>query len=320
MSSPDRRHRGVGHGAVVALTAAALLLAVAPGTREVALRPVAHLLETAGPQAQAANLQPAVDAPAPPATPGRAASQVSATDQQVILDLHNRYRAAAGVAPLTWDDQLAADAQKWVDGLIARGGTLAHSNPADPNDPDTGSAKHQGENLAGGQSAATAPTQWYEEKAAFEAAPNKTGFNAANPDWFNWGHYTQMMWSATTAIGCGTAPGPRYAITSCRYSPPGNFDGELAFPGADTMQVPDVAAPPGPAAPPAAGTPADSVPAQTGPPAENGAPAGDPAPAPAPPPAEDPPPADDAAPPDVDAPAEDAPAPDDGEQDGDTPP
>jgi uncharacterized protein YkwD len=295
---------------VVALSAAALLLAVMPGAREVAMRPVAQLLETAGPQAQAANLQPAVDAPAPLATAFLTASQVSASDQQVILDLHNRYRAAAGVAPLTWDDQLAADAQKWVDGLIARGGTLAHSNPADPNDPDTGSAKHQGENLAGGQSAATAPTQWYEEKAAFVAAPIKTGFNAANPDWFNWGHYTQMMWSATTAIGCGTAPGPRFAITSCRYSPPGNFDGELAYPGADTMQVPEVAAAPDPAAPLPAGAP----------PVDNGAPAPDPAPA------QDPPPAaadddavDDATPPDA-GPAGDAPAPDDGEQAGDTPP
>ena len=166
-----------------------------------------------------------------------AATKVSADEQQTILALHNQYRAAAGVAPLVWDDQLAADAQAWVDGLMERGGTLAHSNPANPNDPDTGQAKGEGENLAGGQSAATAPSQWYEEKPLFDAAPNKSGFNDTNPDWVNWGHYTQMMWSATTKIGCGTAPGPRYQITSCRYSPPGNFDGQLAYPNADSLQV-----------------------------------------------------------------------------------
>ena len=313
MSSPDLRRRRIGLGAVLgALTAAALLVALVPGAQAIALRPVAELLGTAGPQVQAANLQPAVGDPAPPGTPDRPTGQVTPADQQTILDLHNRYRAAAGVAPLAWDDQLAADAQKWVDALIARGGKLAHSNPADPDDPDTGSAKNQGENLAGGQSAATAPTQWYEEKAAFDAAPNKTGFNDTNPDWFNWGHYTQMMWSTTTKIGCGTAPGPLYAITSCRYSPPGNFDGELAYPGADTMQVPAVTAP-DPATPPAAGAPADPAPAETGPPVENGAPAGEPAPDPAP--DQDPDPADDATPPEGGAPV-----PDGEEPAGDTPP
>ena len=181
--------------------------------------------------------------PAPPAWAGErvagapVATKVSAADQATILALHNQYRAAAGVAPLVWDDQLASDAQAWADALVARGGTLAHSNPADPNDPDTGHAKGEGENLAGGQSAATAPSQWYEEKPLFDAAKNKSGFNDTNPDWVNWGHYTQMMWSATTKIGCGTAPGPIYQITSCRYSPPGNFDGQLAYPNADSLQV-----------------------------------------------------------------------------------
>ena len=65
----------------------------------------------------------------------QAATTVSAAEQETILALHNQYRAAAGVAPLVWDDQLAADAQTWVDALVARGGTLAHSNPADPDDP-----------------------------------------------------------------------------------------------------------------------------------------------------------------------------------------
>jgi uncharacterized protein YkwD len=172
---------------------------------------------------------------APPTA--QAATNVGAAEQETILALHNQYRAAAGVAPLVWDDQLAADAQVWVDGLVARGGTLAHDNPADPGDPATGQAKGEGENLAGGESAATAPAQWYAEKPQFDAAPNKSGFNDTNPDWVNWGHYTQMMWSTTTSVGCGTAPGPRYQITSCRYRPPGNSDGQLPYPNADTAPV-----------------------------------------------------------------------------------
>jgi uncharacterized protein YkwD len=202
-----------------------------------------------------------------------ATSKVSSAEQETILALHNQYRAAAGVAALVWDDQLASDGQAWVDGLVARGGTLAHSNPADPDDPDTGQAKGEGENLAGGQSATTAPTQWYEEKALFDAAPNKSGFNDTNPDWVNWGHYTQMMWSGTTKIGCGTAPGPRYQITSCRYSPPGNFDGQLPYPNAGTLQVGAVAsAPVAPESAAAAPVTVDAVPLTA---AENPAPTAD---------------------------------------------
>jgi uncharacterized protein YkwD len=42
-------------------------------------------------------------------------SQVVPADRQTIVDLHNTYRAEGRRGPLTWDDQLAADAQKWVD-------------------------------------------------------------------------------------------------------------------------------------------------------------------------------------------------------------
>jgi hypothetical protein len=222
----------------------------------------------------AALLAPAISDPTPQRVPVRALatvnSQVVPADRQTIVDLHNTYRAEVGVGPLTWDDQLAADAQKWVDKLVQRGGTLAHSNPSDPNDPDTGRATGEGENLAGGASAATAPTQWYEEKPAFDAAPNKSGFGDENPDWVNWGHYSQMVWSATTRIGCGTAPGPRYQITSCRYSPPGNFDGQLPFPGADLVQPPQApVAPDGGSTPEQQGAPASGVPADGGAPAGN---------------------------------------------------
>ena len=238
------------------------------------IRTVRHLRPFGVSAALAALLLPTLPAssPTPPGPTLRVSAvellltvtQVSAADQQTILGLHSQYRAAVGVAPLTWDDQLASDAQKWVDGLVQRGGKLAHANPADPNDPDTGSAKGEGENLAGGQSAATAPSQWFAEKSEFDAAPNKSGFGNSNPDWFNWGHYSQMVWSATTKIGCGTAPGPNFQITSCRYSPPGNFDGQLPYPGADKAQAPAT----GPA--PENGTPpADNAPDNGTPPADN---------------------------------------------------
>ena len=54
-----------------------------------------------------------------------------------------------------------------------------------------------------------------------------------------WGHLTQMLWRATTHVGCATIDcGSRMTIggvasqlnryTVCNYSPPGNHDGEYA--------------------------------------------------------------------------------------------
>jgi hypothetical protein len=86
------------------------------------------------------------------------------------------------------------------------------------------------------------------------------------------------VWSATTRIGCGTAPGPRYQITSCRYSPPGNFDGQLAFPGADVVQPPPAPVAPGGSSTPDEGAPEQGTPEQGAPasgvPADGSAPAG----------------------------------------------
>jgi hypothetical protein len=93
-----------------------------------------------------------------------------------------------------------------------------------------------------------------------------------------------MMWSATTKIGCGTAPGPRYQITSCRYSPPGNFDGQLPYPDAETLQVAAVSSVPAPDTTAAAPVTADSVPLtaveQAAPTTENGVPSAAEVPAP----------------------------------------
>ena len=57
----------------------------------------------------AALLSPAISDPTLQRVPVRALATVNS---QV---LHNTYRAEGRRGPLTWDDQLAADAQKWVD-------------------------------------------------------------------------------------------------------------------------------------------------------------------------------------------------------------
>jgi uncharacterized protein YkwD len=156
------------------------------------------------------------------------ATKVSAADQQSILSKHNKYRGEVGVPSLSWDNGLASDAQRWAEELANRNSqvasdkdvVLSHENP-------------QGENLAwargSGVSPAGAPDIWYQEKAAFVAATNKM-VSKDGP----WLHYSQMVWSTTTKIGCGSATTPSGRVfTSCRYGPPGNTTGQLPYPGAD---------------------------------------------------------------------------------------
>ena len=43
------------------------------------------------------------------------------------------------------------------------------------------------------------------------------------------GHYTQLVWRATTAMGCAQASGAGEDILVCRYAEAGNYRGERPF-------------------------------------------------------------------------------------------
>ena len=90
----------------------------------------------------------------------------------------------------------------------------------------------QGENLyyttatdteQSGQNAAKA---WYNEIQEYTYAPIGSGKN----NFAAIGHYTQMVWKSTTAVGMALAvskSGATYVVA--RYSPPGNWQGEKPY-------------------------------------------------------------------------------------------
>jgi Cysteine-rich secretory protein family len=138
-----------------------------------------------------------------------------------ILDAHNQYRAQVDVPPLEWSDLLASDAQAWADYLASLGGQeLEHAE-------DTG----QGENLWMGTSGFFSPTEmvasWGEEQQYFIGGTFPDVSSTGN--WFDVGHYTQVVWRNTTEVGCGIATAGGNDIFVCRYSPPGNFLGESVY-------------------------------------------------------------------------------------------
>lgn len=135
-----------------------------------------------------------------------------------VLALHNRERAAFRVAPLSWDFGLAAAADVYANEL-ARTGRWGHSPKA--------MRPGQGENLWMGTSGAyriedmvggwTGERRWF--RPGVFPAVSTTG------NWIDVGHYTQIVASRTTRVGCAIRSGGQWTYLVCRYSPSGNVDG-----------------------------------------------------------------------------------------------
>lgn len=130
-----------------------------------------------------------------------------------LVEAHNELRARHCSPPLRWSEELARVAQGWADRLASRGCAFEH-NPA----------TELGENLAyfgppGSMSAEQVVAGWYDEVRAYRfRAP---GFSMRT------GHFTQVVWAATTEIGCGAAVCGDAEIWVCNYAPPGNLRGEF---------------------------------------------------------------------------------------------
>ncbi len=155
--------------------------------------------------------------PIAPPRSARPSDQIEAR----LLAAHNAERRRVGAPPLAWSDDLEAESRAWAEELIATG-RFAH-------DP---SMHGHGENLwAGWGGRAFTPEEmvgeWIAKKAQYRPGvfPNvsRTG------DWVDVGHYTQVVWSGTTHVGCAVASRGDRSILACRYSPPGNIDGGRAF-------------------------------------------------------------------------------------------
>jgi pathogenesis-related protein 1 len=128
---------------------------------------------------------------------------------QEMLDAHNAIRARVGLPPLVWSDQLAQVAQDWANYLIATG-ALSHR----PNNS-------YGENIyaiAGGHATpAKVVDSWAKEARGYDIRSDTCAGVC--------GHYTQIVWAKTRAVGCAVARNPQREVWVCNYDPPGNVIG-----------------------------------------------------------------------------------------------
>jgi hypothetical protein len=152
------------------------------------------------------------------AMPAAAQASFAAQFPARVLAAHNAERVRAGVAPLAWDNALGTAAAAYAQ-QMAMTGRFAHS--------DRSARAGTGENLWMGTRGAFSTEAmvggWASEKRWFVPGvfPNvsRTG------NWEDVGHYTQMIWPATTKVGCALASTPRTEYLVCRYAYKGNVDG-----------------------------------------------------------------------------------------------
>ena len=137
------------------------------------------------------------------------------------LTVHNCARrsvlpvAATPLRPLTWSTSLAATAQ-----ALANQCVYAHSGTAGLGENIAAAAPQSDRSTASAQ-------DWASEFAFYNHAANSCTAGQ------QCGHYTQMVWSTTTQVGCGMAQcsvnspfaGPNFqqwTLVFCNYSPAGN--------------------------------------------------------------------------------------------------
>lgn len=139
-----------------------------------------------------------------------------------VLALHNVERAAAGLAPLTWDARLGLEAARYAVALaITR--RFEHSTQL--------SRRNTGENLwmgtRGAFSLDSMVASWSNEKRLFKSGVFPAISRSGN--WHEVGHYTQMVWPGTRRVGCALATSAATDYLVCRYDPAGNVHGNPLF-------------------------------------------------------------------------------------------
>ncbi|CAA2991780.1 basic form of pathogenesis-related protein 1-like [Olea europaea var. sylvestris] len=135
------------------------------------------------------------------------------TGPQKFVNAHNAARNEVGVAPLVWNNTLAAYARKYV---AKRSADCAMEHSEGP----------YGENIAAGSwnlTAQEAVDMWIGEKKFYNAKSNTCDGGECL-------HYTQVVWANTKRVGCARAKCQNgWTFVSCNYDPPGNYIGERPY-------------------------------------------------------------------------------------------
>ncbi|KAJ7955754.1 pathogenesis-related protein PR-1-like [Quillaja saponaria] len=133
-----------------------------------------------------------------------------------FLAPQNAARSALKLRPLVWDARLARYAKRYANQRLFDC-ALRHSNGP------------FGENIfwgsGNGWTPAQAVTAWVAERQWYNYRSNSCAGDQ------ECGHYTQIVWSTTTRVGCAKVNcfGGKGVFMTCNYDPPGNYVGDRPY-------------------------------------------------------------------------------------------
>jgi hypothetical protein len=151
-------------------------------------------------------------------------AELGYSEQQQILDAHNKYRAEVNVTPLKWSDALAAQAQECADYNAAE--FLPEGRQKHCPKPETGqniaqATSNQKLNLS------QIVDLWGAEKKYFINGQFPSVSSTGSPEAV--GHYTQLIWYNTTEVGCASVSAGGNDMLICDYSAKGNIYGMWVY-------------------------------------------------------------------------------------------
>ncbi|KIM40397.1 hypothetical protein M413DRAFT_73815, partial [Hebeloma cylindrosporum] len=147
-----------------------------------------------------------------------------------VVTSHNKYRTQYGASPVTWNSALYSS-------TLSYGQSCKFSHRHEQL-----SFCRYGENLYAGTGDVginDALQAWMGEACKWSfLRDNNPGFSSST------GHFTQVVWKSTTEVSCAIAdcpagtifPGDASKFIICRYTPPGNVQGQ--FPSVTSITYP----------------------------------------------------------------------------------
>jgi pathogenesis-related protein 1 len=152
---------------------------------------------------------------------GAAADGLTRAQADEIVRAHNAWRRRVGVPPVRWAADLAARAEARAGYLAAHGCVMEHGPlPEDVGENLYLAGPLHTEGRPDEQFAVTATEvvdAWGAESADYSSVHDTCAANR------QCGHYTQIVWTTTTEVGCGMSVCPTLAqVWVCNYRPAGN--------------------------------------------------------------------------------------------------
>jgi len=156
---------------------------------------------------------------------GPSEGNASGVDSEMMLRAHNQIRSVVAVGPVRWSAPLAQSASHWASHLARDNGcVMKHSGPGENIYWASALTWSDGRRERQQISEDDVVSSWVAERAFYDYGKNACRQGKVC------NHYTQVVWRATTEIGCAKSfCSNQGQIWVCHYRPFGNVIGRRPY-------------------------------------------------------------------------------------------